>query len=168
MRWLLLILALTIPGQIVLAQEQENKLVDRMLRPDMSLANPAQDKKFTGTGATSVEKKFVAHQFYAGGERAARDFTGTKDFSAQQFGTAPFARAGQAKASVQSVAPTAEFRTGESSLIRTSAAQDKVVPTRDYVEARPFLSQGTRQKILSQQDQPLTIEQVRDLLNKGK
>jgi hypothetical protein len=35
------------------AQEQESKLADRLLRPDMSLANSAQDKKFTAAGGTS-------------------------------------------------------------------------------------------------------------------
>ena len=33
---------------------------------------------------------------------------------------------------------------------------------------RPFLGQGKSQKALSAQDRPLTIEQVRELLNKNK
>ena len=39
---------------------------------------------------------------------------------------------------------------------------------RDFPGTRPFLVQGKSQKALSQQDKPLTIDQVRELLNKNK
>lgn len=153
------------------AQEQENKLMNRLLRPDMSLANSAQDKKFTGTGATSVEKKFVAREFYSGHEPTTRSFPDTRDFAARKFEGKKYSRAekaADAKATGLAYAKT-KFQTRDSSLVRTSSAEGKVAKTREYAESnRPFLGQGTRQKILSQQDQPLTIEEVRELLNKGK
>lgn len=172
MRWFLLLISLTIFSAPVGAQEQENKLVDRLLRPDMSLANSAQDKKFTGTGATSVEKKFVAKDFYSGHERTTKNFVGAKGFAARNFEAKKYTRAekaANAKAQADLAYAKVEFQTRESSLIRGSPAEGKATAARQYAESdRPFLGKGTRQEILSQQDQPLTIEQVRDLLNKGK
>jgi len=39
---------------------------------------------------------------------------------------------------------------------------------REYAGNRPFLDKGKSQKSLSAQNKPLTIEQVRELLNKNK
>ncbi len=151
------------------AQEQENKLVDRLLKPDMTLANPAQNKHFNGTGSTPVEKKFEAKSFYSGNEKTTRSFTGEKEYSSKSFTADKFTRA--EKAANASGAPTyagLKFATGSSSLVRTAADQSKTAPTRDYAGNRPFQGEGTRQKILSQQDKPLTIDEIRELLNKSK
>ncbi len=46
---------------------------------------------------------------------------------------------------------------------------DKAVESFAFAEgSRPFLVRGKSQKALSQQDTPLTVEQVRELLNKNK
>lgn len=171
MRVLLLLLGLTACTGLARAQDQENKLVDRLLRPDMTLANSAQDKKFTGTGATPIDQKFVAKSFYAGDERATKSFTGEKDFSAKGFAPKKFTRAERAANSGDNTElpnANAEFPTKKSSFIRTTSDQDKVARTRDYADSRPFLAQGTRQKILSQENKPLTIDEIRELLNKSK
>jgi hypothetical protein len=42
------------------------------------------------------------------------------------------------------------------------------VDARIFAGNRPFLDQGKSQKALSRQNPPLTIEQVRELLNKNK
>ena len=168
MRVFLLFLGLTFCAS-ARAQDQENKLVDRLLRPDMTLANPAQNKKFTGTGGTPVDKEFVAKSFYAGDERPTKSSSAAKDFSAKGFETKKFTRAEKAvRANAVMPSAKAEFVTKKSSLIRTASDQDKVAKTREYAESRPFLAQGTRQKILSQENKPLTIEEVRELLNKSK
>jgi hypothetical protein len=41
-------------------------------------------------------------------------------------------------------------------------------PTRDFGGSRPFLAEGKSQKALRTKNKPLTIEQVRELLNKSK
>jgi len=170
-RVVILLLGLTAWTGLARAQDQENKLVDRLLRPDMTLANSAQNKKFTGTGGTPVDKKFVAKSFYAGDERTTKSFTGEKDFSAKGFETKKFTRAeraANAKSSAELAYADAEFATRKSSLIRTASDEGKVAKTRDYADSRPFLAKGTRQKILSQEDKPLTIDEIRELLNKSK
>jgi len=52
--------------------------------------------------------------------------------------------------------------------VRDAPQSDKKVATRTYAEDRPFLDEGKSQKSLNQQNAPLTIEQVRELLNKNK
>lgn len=52
--------------------------------------------------------------------------------------------------------------------VRDAPQSDKKVAIRTYAENRPFLDEGKSQKSLNQQNAPLTIEQVRELLNKNK
>ncbi len=170
MRWLFLLLSLTIFSSFAQAQEQENKLVDRLLRPNMSLANSAQNKKFTAVEGTSVERKFETKQFYSGKERPAKSFWGAKSFLSKTFGTGKHARAeaaAQAKANAE-IAYASQFASKKSSIARESSFAEKKTRVRDYADSRPFLAQGTRQKILSQEDHAMTIDEVRDLLNKSK
>lgn len=155
----------------VAAQEQERKLIDRLLRPDLTLVNSAQDRKFTGADVTAVDKKIVAKPFHAGKERTARRFSGGKDFPAKGFETREFARAegtAHTRANADVASANAEFVIGKNLLIRASAEEGKVAKTRAYGDNRPFLAKGTRQKNLSEEDKPLTIDEIRELLNRNK
>lgn len=168
MRVTLLLLGLTIWASAVRAQVQEKKLEDRLLRPDMTLANSAQNKTFSGTGITPVEKGFVAKPFYAGNERPTKSFFNGREFSAGGFETMKFTRAERMADIKPARDANAKFVTTKSSLVRPASEEGQVAKTRAYPDNRPFLAQGTRQKILSQQDKPLTIDEVRELLNKSK
>jgi hypothetical protein len=170
-RGILCLVCLTILSCPAKAQDQENKLVDRLLRPDMSLANPAQNKQFVAVEGTSVDRKFDAKTFYAGDKPLAKPFDGLKDFFARAFGTKKYSRteaAAEAGKNAEKTFASTAFQTRESSLIRTSNDADKKAKVREYAESKPFLGEGTRQKILSQQDRPLTIDEIRELLNKNK
>ena len=169
MRVFLSLLCLTIGAASVRAQEQENKLVDRLLKPDMTLGNPAQNKQFNGTGTTPVDKKFEAKSFYTRHEKTTKSFSDGKDFSAKGFEAGKYPRAEKAAdANGEPTYARTKFSTQESSLVRAATEDGKVAQTREYSESRPFLAEGTRQKILSQQDKPLTIDEIRELLNKSK
>jgi hypothetical protein len=166
-----LLLGLTVCLVSARAQEQEHKLVDRLLRPDMSLASTAQDKKFTAVGGTSVDQKFVAKSFYSGDEKPTKSFWGVKIFSSKEFETRGFSRAdaaANAKTNAEIAYANTEFPTKKSSLIRTSSNEGKLATVRDYADNRPFLAKGTRQNMLNQKNKPLTIDEVRELLNKNK
>ncbi|MGZ5004057.1 MAG: hypothetical protein ACXWG7_00880, partial [Chthoniobacterales bacterium] len=52
--------------------------------------------------------------------------------------------------------------------VRTARDAGKSVPTSDYSGTRPFLEKGKSQKSLSAHHEPLTIDEVRELLNKNK
>jgi hypothetical protein len=170
-RWIFLLLCLTCFSLPARAQEQERKLADRLLRPDMSLGNPAQDKKFIAAGGTSVDKKFVAKSFSTGDEAASKSFGGMKGFFARIFGTKDFAHADAAvntKPNPEIAKANTPFTTKDSSLVRQSSDATRTSGTEEYADQRPFLGQGTRQKMLNQENKPLTIDEVRELLNKNK
>ena len=168
-RCIVLLFCLTTLASLARGQEQENKLVDRLLRPDMTLANSAQNKKFAAVEGTSVDRKFVTKSFQSGQETSPKNFGGLKDFLARTFGARKFARGDTvANAKTDSAYADATFATRESSLIRTSNDAGKTAKVRKFSGSRPFLGQGTRQKILSQQDKPLSIDEVRELLNRNK
>jgi len=82
--WLLLIVL-----SYVHAQDQESKLVDRLLRPDMTLRNNAQNKQFIADGA-SINKKATVGTFYVQKKPNSKSFAGTRDFSARQFNSHSF------------------------------------------------------------------------------
>lgn len=171
MRWIFLLLGLTCFYLPAGAQEQERKLADRLLRPDMSLANPAQDKQFIAAGGTSVDKEFVARSFATGDEAASKSFGGAKGFFARIFGTKNFARADAAantKPNPEIAKANTPFTTKDSALVRPSSDATRTASTEEYADQRPFLGQGTRQKMLNRENQPLTIDEVRELLNKNK
>jgi len=170
-RWLLFLLCLTSFGVPAHAQIQERKMVDRLLEPDMSLANSAQDKKFVAVGGTPVDKKFEATSFSGGHEATTKSFGGSKSFLSKIFGTGKYARAeaaANAKSNAEMAYAKSEFRTHDSALVRQSPDSDKQSKVQEYADQRPFLAKGTRQEILSQQDKPLTIDEIRELLNRNK
>ena len=152
------------------AQEQEAKLVDRILKPNMSLVNSAQNKQFRTAGA-SVAKRAPAKSFAPENKPLAKPFAGERAFSAQQFTARPFP-AGDAAANVST--RTAAAKT-EIVYVASAADSTRVAPENGnnlaatpFPGARPFLGRGKSQKALSARDTPLTIEQVRELLNKNK
>jgi hypothetical protein len=61
------------------AQQQEQKLLDRLLKPEMSLENSAQGKQFTAGGAT-IDKQARTKSFYVRDRRAEKQFV-TGNFS---------------------------------------------------------------------------------------
>ena len=55
--WLLILAGLP----CVRGQDQEHKLVDRLLKPDMTLQNDAQHKKFVSDGASMNKRAAVGN-----------------------------------------------------------------------------------------------------------
>jgi hypothetical protein len=152
------------------AQEQEGKLVDRLLRPNMALANSAQNKRFVATGL-NVDKRAQSKSFYAPEKPLAKSFTGERTFSPQQFAVRHF-RTGDSVANIaarsQLTKTDTVYATPPAQGQRAAAEMGKSVPAVSFAGNRPFLDRGKSQKALSAHDTPLTIEQVRELLNKNK
>ncbi len=129
----------------VRAQEQERKLVDRLLKPDMSLQSSEQKKKFM-VDKTLVDKPAHVSAFYLRKKSNSKDFSGTRDFSV----------------------PDARYTTPSPKELSQVHDASKRKKTNDFSGNRPFLEEGKSQKSLSRKNPPLTIEQVRELLNKNK
>jgi hypothetical protein len=152
------------------AQDQERKLVDRLLRPDMTLQSGEQKKKFIADG-TSINKKARVGTFYVEKKSESKTFSGTRELSTQQFNSRPFhgSRSAFENSSQQAVGNSRlAYPTQSARAPRDASQSDKKVPSRAYAENRPFLDQGKSQKSLNRQNAPLTIDQVRELLNKNK
>ena len=151
-------------------QEQERKLVDRLLRPDMDLKNEAQHKKFIADG-TSINKRATVGTFYDQKKSNQKRFSATRQFSTQQFDAQPF-QSGRSAFNTSSQQAIGNSRSPYSNQTargtRDAPQSDKKVAVRAYAENRPFLDEGKSQKSLNRQNAPLTIDQVRELLNKNK
>ncbi len=160
-------------NSIACAQDQETKLVDRLLRPNMSLANPAQTKKFVASDGVLADKKFTAGTFNTREASKLKGFSGQWQYSARGFSASakPFSD-GKTAANLwtRSAIPHAQtqYETVAATSLYKAHDSGRSVEVRDFEGTRPFLVQGKSQKALSQQNKPLTIEQVRELLNKNK
>ncbi len=143
--------------------------MDRLLKPDMSLQNSHGEKQFVARGATTT-KQAPTKKFYVPERRPEKGFFGrlfrTKDFNTkgsryQDMQANLATRTKIAKADVSY--PTAAYRDAE-----TAREADQAVEVSEFSGTRPFLVKGKSQKALSQKDRPLTIDEVRELLNKNK
>jgi hypothetical protein len=154
------------------AQDQERKLVDRLLKPDMTLQSSEQKKKFIADG-TSINKKANVGAFYVEKKSNSKRFSGTRELSTQQFNSQSFSgsrrAAGNSSQQAAAVSQRA-YSTQPARSTRDAAESSKKTDgrARAYAGNRPFLDQGKSQKSLNQQNAPLTIDQVRELLNKNK
>ena len=168
-----LLLGIWLTGTTVaFAQKQEPGFLDRLLKPNTALASSAQNKKFTNMPTTTLEKSAPTRSFYAPSRTVAKDFPEERAFTPRQFAARHF-RAGDSAANIA----TRSQLTKTDTLVATPAAtagtrvapeSSETAPTREYAGNRPFLDKGKSQKALSAQNHPLTIEQVRELLNKSK
>lgn len=145
-------------------------MVDRLLKPDMTLQNEAQNKKFVGDGSASMSKHANVGTFFVHQKTHSKSF-GTGDFSTTQFYSQTYHSKRRAyETSSQQALPNskAAYANETSRGIGNAPQSGKKVSSRAYAGNRPFLDQGTNQKSLNKKNEPLTIEQVRELLNKNK
>ena len=131
------------------AQEQENKLVDRLLRPDMTLQNNAQNKKFVA--ASVAQDRQVKTKKFAWQEKTnVKSLFETRKFPSRQFhsrsfhGTKDSANLNTKTIHKSDLAYGTQTATG----VRIAADSDKKVTGRDFADNHPFRGQGKSQKAL--------------------
>jgi hypothetical protein len=134
----------------------------------MELQNNAQGKKFTANPA-SIERRGTVGTFFLKPNRTEKSFVGARGFMANEF---PSRSAGlNSRTSIPN-----QDRSTSTPVIQTSSvgdvhdAQDahRTTPGRTFADQHQFREQGKSQKSLDRQEPPLTIDQVRELLNKNK
>ena len=136
----------------------------------MALQSSEQKKKFTADG-TSINKKASVGTFYVEKKPDPKTFSKTREFSTRQFNSRAFHgnRSAFENSSQQATGNSRfAYPTPTARGPRDAPQSDKKVTSRTYAENRPFLDQGKSQKSLNRQNAPLTIDQVRELLNKNK
>src|SRR5215470_2083107 len=146
------------------AQEQERKLVDRLLSPDTKLSNSDQNKKFNG-GTEASTRSASTKTFYVSEKKFTKSFVADRQAPTSTFSPRGYTTK---SATLPPSPPTKGFETKKARNVSTNASSTKKYATRDFAGNRPFLGQGKSQKALHQQDRPLTIDEVRELLNKNK
>jgi hypothetical protein len=152
-------------------QDQERNLVDRLLKPDMSLQNTAQNKLFIASNGASINKHATTSAFCVEKKSNSKTFCGAREFSAWQFNARSFHGSNNAANFSSRKQITNSNRTYSTQTARSPRDAHEAGRTVDaliFAGSRPFLDQGKSQKALSRQNPPLTIEQVRELLNKNK
>jgi len=169
-RKLLAVGLIVLPLGGVCAQNQERKLEDRIMQPDMTLENSAQNKQFTAD-KTSVKKKARVSTFYLEKKPQQKDYAGTRAFRSGEFNAENY------KQNDQPVADELAGKKARQSTYVDSAKgaktkqaydQDKTRKSREYPGSREYREQGKSQKSLNRKNRPMTIDEVRDLLNKNK
>jgi hypothetical protein len=152
-------------------QDQERKLIDRLLKPDMALQNDAQNKRFTSDRSASMNKQASAGSFYIHQQTSSKNFSGTRDFATSPFNSQAYhgGRSAYETSSQQTIANSQFAHANHTaSSVRDAPQSGKKIASRAYAGSRPFLDEGKSQKSLNQKNAPLTIDQVRELLNKNK
>jgi hypothetical protein len=140
------------------------------MKPDMTLESEAQNKKFTAD-RTSVNKQAHVSTFYLEKKSPGKRFSGTRDYSASEFDARSFNQGDQAvaRSAGSKKADTANYsEASKTSSTRAASDQNKSRPSRDYAGNRPYLEKGKSQKFLNRKNKPMTIDEVRELLNKNK
>jgi hypothetical protein len=150
-------------------QDQERKLLDRLLKPDTTLQNRAQNKKFAAN-RTSVNKRAPVGTFYFEQKSAGKSYREQRVYSAGQFNSRSLNGGNLPVLPSQKrlTAAPVDLSTRTRITVRHPQESSKRVTGKTYSGNRPFLERGKSQESLSQQDTPLTVEQVRELLNKNK
>ena len=151
------------------AQHQEPSLVDRLLRPNMDLQNIAQGKKFAA-GAAVIEYRGSVGTFLLQPNRVEKSFVDTRVFPTAEFPSRSFNSGSQLSSPAQNRSVNTAMPLSTSSIRDLHDVHDahNAIASRDFADQHQFREQGKSQKSLDRQNPPLTIEQVRELLNKNK
>ena len=152
------------------AQEQEHNLTYRLLRPNLTLVNPAQARQFQTVNRYGLNHT-ISKQPWIPNRWIAKTVAGQNSYRTSQFATFHFQAAGKtANTFLQS-------NTIKNGNMGTPLARDathvarensRYMPVTSFSTDRPLgLSRRTPQDLVGH-EKPLTIEQVRELLNKSK
>jgi hypothetical protein len=157
------------------AQEQDRKLLDRIQRPDMELPNPMQNKSFDGGDRVRIREAPIVREYPGTKDAPAQEFSGTKSFFGiknpwfgnRVFDTREAPLMARGAANLDAAYPVRDARTGDYRDSSKKAAVDG-----SDMEVRPFLvtggAQGALDQISDKIRKEMTIDEVRELLNKPR
>lgn len=164
------VLLLSGAASAVQAQDQDRKLLDRVLKPNMELKNSSQDKAFRASGV-SDSKKADTHSFQYQDKTETKSFADKRSFFARLFKPKSFYDGDQTSfVDGQKNAAVSTYAAGAKTVaVQQAQPQEKQVNTRDFDDSKhEFRDRGKSPKSLEQKNHPLTIDEVRELLNKNK
>ena len=135
----------------------------------MTLQNSAQNKKVIATSAV-IDSRGTVGTFYLQSKSREKSFAETRDFSTRALPSRFFHDGNRTNISSPKHVVDSQRTYPTSPGVEVPPFHDgeKRIDGRSFADQRPFLDQGKSQKALNHQNPPLTIEQVRELLNKNK
>jgi hypothetical protein len=149
-------------------QEQEQKLIDRVLRPNMELKNNAQQKSFNGGKSFRADAARVREFYFNQRVRTKSASAGSFQAKAHWQGDFKFSTT-QAHSQGRFLIPNASTRVDTATHeVEPARESEKAARVNDYPTEK-FQGRGTRQRALDLENaprDPMTIDQVRELLNK--
>jgi hypothetical protein len=157
----------------VFAQQQEQRMLDRIMNPDRDRANPMGAKEFTS-------KPFEGRKFEGTGEFTGVKSARTKEFVTREFlgirnpwlGKKVFATEGATDLHRYVVADREySSRSVETRADREGEKTARVDNRTDAVASRSYLGRGKSQGSINAaypSQGPLTVDEVRDLLNRPR
>jgi hypothetical protein len=171
MRWFGFILILLCAAAE--AQEQERKLIDRVLKPNMALGNAAQNKTFGGaksfsTGTNAYVKDFYFTEKFSAKSHATSPFRDSRNFWQGDFTFATSDANTKGRFEIPNASKAVDTKTME---VKDARESSKNYATRTYADTGDFRVRGKAQGALDAENAakpPMTVEQVRELLNKNK
>jgi len=134
----------------------------------MELQNKAQDKKFV-TSSAAIEHRGSVGTFVLQPNRAEKSFSDSPALTMTEY---PYRSLGTTRAisSIPNRSAHVPGPVGSSSVPDIHSANTPVTASnnRIFADQHQFREQGKSQKSLDRQNPPMTIDQVRELLNKNK
>jgi len=158
------------------AQQQEKKLLDRIQRPDMQLGNPLQSKSYQGASGLKIQGYPVSDKTYASTQsRPLKGFQGSRSFLGIKnpwFGQLTY-DAKSASFSHQSGAELSKsYSVKPAAVVPYADSSHSANSSKPEVPLQPFLiqgeAQGAMQQISDRVKKEMTIDDVRELLNKPR
>lgn len=162
-----------------MAQTQERKLMDRILKPDLQRGNVFQGRSYSGGGGSmAIRSSTAAGRTFEGTKGAGmKDFEFTRSFLGLKNPWFGGRVCDTKKASTwsKSVVPNADKQVsvrkaepvdGYSNAGKEAAFGSPVVPVRPFIP--PPASPGAVSQITDKIKNNMTIDEIRDLLNKPR
>lgn len=158
------------------AQQQEKTLMDRIQRPDMQQGSPLQSKSYEGTSNLKIKSAAAASKTYGvAGSANLKEFQGSRSFLGIKnpwFGERTYDAKSASLTSQGGGDLTKSYRVKQAAVSPYSASTRSANPSKPEVPLKPFLvqgeAQGAMQQISDKVKKEMTIDDVRELLNKPR
>jgi hypothetical protein len=167
----IVLLALVVCAGALQAQVQEAGTMDRILHPDRTLKYSDMDRKFDAPAAAG-NKQAAVRPFpfsHPASVKAGDGVFRTSKFDSKNYQTKDFAT--KPAAVTKEYDKTTKTYAVKAVPVNEDRAANKIMDTHEFASAeKPYLGRGKRQDTLDEipETKQMTIDQVRELLNKPK
>jgi hypothetical protein len=158
------------------AQQQEKTLLDRIQRPDMQLGSLLQSKSYQGASGLKIQGASVSGKTYGATQsRPLKEFQGSRSFLGIKnpwFGQLTYDSKSASLSPRSGAELSKSYSVKPSAVVPYAASSQSANLSKPEVPLQPFLvqgeAQGAMQQISDKVKKEMTIDDVRELLNKPR